>query len=81
MADDQQIRDLVLQVMEKKQKRMMMKDLLKEVQKPELDASVEKRPLKKVTTKMINDQSLAYWSSGSTTYFALPGAKHPEGEE
>lgn len=79
MADEQQIRDLVLQVMEKKQKRMMMKDLLKEVQK--LDASVEKRPLKKVTTSMINDQSLAYWSSGSTTYFALPGGKHPEGEE
>ena len=79
MADDQQIRDLVLQVMEKKQKRMMMNDLFKEVQK--LDPSVEKRPLKKVTTKMINDQTLAYWSSGSTTYFALPGSKHPEGEE
>ncbi len=79
MATDQEIRDLVIQVMEKKQKRMMMKDLLKEVQK--LDESVEKRGLKKVTTTMIQDQSLQYWSSGSTTYFALPGGKHAEGED
>ncbi|MFH2126501.1 MAG: dissimilatory sulfite reductase D family protein [Pseudomonadota bacterium] len=79
MATDQEIRDLVIQVMEKKQKRMMMKDLLKEVQK--LDESVDKRPLKKVTTAMIQDQSLQYWSSGSTTYFALPGGKHAEGED
>ncbi|MBU1275791.1 MAG: dissimilatory sulfite reductase D family protein [Proteobacteria bacterium] len=79
MATEQEIRDLVIKVMEKKQKRMMMKDLLKEVQK--LDESVEKRPLKKATTSMIQDQSLQYWSSGSTTYFALPGGKHAEGED
>jgi hypothetical protein len=77
MAD---IEALVLQVMNKKKKRMMMKDLLKEVKK--LDDSVEKRPLKKATSKMIIDGSLAYWSSGSTTYFALPGASpSPEGED
>ncbi|MCB2187394.1 MAG: dissimilatory sulfite reductase D family protein [Deltaproteobacteria bacterium] len=76
MAD---IRALVLQVMEKKQKRMMMKDLLKEVQK--LDESVDKKELKKETTAMIQDSTLAYWSSGSTTYFALPGGKHAEGED
>lgn len=76
MAD---IRALVMQVMEKKQKRLMMNDLLKEVKK--LDPSVEKRPLKKVTSEMITDGTLAYWSSGSTTYFALPGGKHPEGED
>ena len=76
MAD---IREVVLQVMEKKQKRMMMNDLLKEVQK--IDPSIEKRPLKKVTSAMITDGSLAYWSSGSTTYFALPGGKTPEGED
>jgi hypothetical protein len=74
-----EIKDIVLQVMEKKQKRMMMKDLLKEVQK--IDPSIEKRPLKKATTVMINEGSLAYWSSGSTTYFALPGGKAPEGED
>ena len=80
MADTQEIKDIVLQVMEKKQKRMMMKDLLKEVQK--IDPSIEKRPLKKVTSEMITkDQTLAYWSSGSTTYFALPGSKSPEGED
>ena len=43
MADMEQIKALVLQVMEKKQKRMMMKDLLKEVKK--LDDTVEKRTL------------------------------------
>jgi len=79
MANEQEIRDLVIKVMEKKKKRMMMKDLLKEVKK--LDDSVEKRPLKKATTSMIQDQSLEYWSSGSTTYFALPGGKHAEGED
>jgi len=79
MADLEHIKSLVMQVMEKKQKRMMMKDLLKEVKK--LDPSVEKRPLKKATTELINNQTLAYWSSGSTTYFALPGSKHAEGED
>jgi Dissimilatory sulfite reductase D (DsrD) len=79
MADANEIRALVLKVMEKKQKRMMMNDLMKEVAK--LDESVAKRDLKKVTTAMIQDQSLEYWSSGSTTYFALPGGKHAEGED
>ena len=78
MSDMDQIKALVIQVMEKKQKRMMMKDLLKEVKK--LDDSVEKRPLKKATSEMIMEETLAYWSSGSTTYFALPGSKAPEGE-
>lgn len=76
MAD---IKEVVLQVMEKKQKRMMMKDLLKECQK--VDPSIEKRPLKKSTSEMITEGTLAYWSSGSTTYFALPGGKTPEGED
>jgi len=79
MADANEIRDLVLKVMEKKKKRMMMKDLFKEILK--LDDSVGKRELKKVTTSMIQDQTLEYWSSGSTTYFALPGGKHAEGED
>lgn len=73
------IKALVLQVLEKKQKRMMMNDLLKEVQK--LDENVKKKDIKPVTTEMINDGTLAYWSSGSTTYFALPGSKAPEGED
>lgn len=73
------VRALVLQVLEKKQKRMMMNDLLKEVQK--LDENVKKKDIKPVTTEMINDGTLAYWSSGSTTYFALPGSKAPEGED
>ena len=76
MAD---IKEVVLQVMEKKAKRLMMNDLLKEVKK--VDPSIEKRPLKKATSEMITEGTLAYWSSGSTTYFALPGGKHAEGED
>lgn len=79
MPDMAEIQDIVLQVMEKKQKRMMMKDLLKEVLK--INADIGKRDLKKATSAMITDQRLAYWSSGSTTYFALPGSKAPEGED
>lgn len=79
MGDMERAKELTLQVMEKKQKRMMMKDLLKEVQK--IDESVDKRTLKKATSQMIMDKTLAYWSSGSTTYFALPGGKHAEGED
>jgi len=76
MAD---VRSLVLEVMNKKKKRMMMNDLLKEVQK--LDESVDKKSLKKETTAMIADGTLSYWSSGSTTYFDMPGNEHvAEGE-
>ncbi len=79
MGDIERAKELALQVLEKKQKRMMMKDLLKEVQK--IDESVDKRTLKKATSAMIMEQTIAYWSSGSTTYFALPGGKHAEGED
>ncbi len=80
MADVNEIRALVTQVMEKKKKRLMMKDLYKAVTK--IDDSISKRELKKATTTMIQDQTLEYWSSGSTTYFALPGAgPHAEGED
>jgi len=78
MGDIPRAKELALQVLEKKQKRMMMKDLLKEVQK--IDDTVDKRTLKKATSEMIMEQTIAYWSSGSTTYFALPGGKHAEGE-
>ncbi|KMY67315.1 hypothetical protein AAU61_10705 [Desulfocarbo indianensis] len=79
MGDLDRAKELTLQVLEKKQKRMMMKDLLKEIQK--IDESVDKKVLKKATSEMIMEKTIAYWSSGSTTYFALPGGKHAEGEE
>lgn len=79
MGDIERAKELALQVLQKKQKRLMMKDLLKEVVK--IDDSIDKRTLKKATSAMIMDQTIAYWSSGSTTYFALPGGKHAEGEE
>jgi|Deesub1362A_J573_1020465.scaffolds.fasta_scaffold01768_4 hypothetical protein len=79
MGDIERAKELALQVLEKKQKRMMMKDLLKEVQK--IDDSIDKRTLKKATSQMIMEKTIAYWSSGSTTYFSLPGTKHAEGED
>ncbi len=79
MGDIARAKELALQVLEKKQKRMMMKDLFKEVKK--IDDTVDKRTLKKATSEMIMEKTIAYWSSGSTTYFALPGGKHAEGED
>jgi len=72
------IKVLILEVLEKKQKRMMMNDLFKEVKKRDKD--IKKKDLKNATTEMINNKIIAYWSSGSTTYFALPGTKVPVGE-
>ena len=43
----------------------------------------KQRDVKKVLTAMINDGTLEYWSSGSTTMYGLKGAgkqAHSEGE-
>ena len=77
---DAELRQAVLDFLEKRKKRFMMNDIMKEMKK--LDPDLKKRQLKDVTTSMITDKSLAYWSSGSTTYFALPGLQpHEEKDE
>ncbi len=37
--------------------------------------------VRKAVQDLIAQEELAHWSSGSTTYFTLPGGKHAEGEE
>jgi hypothetical protein len=75
MTDDE-VRQAVLDFLEKKKKRFMINDILKALQKDAAD--LKKKQLKSVTTAMIADGSLAYWSSGSTTYFSLPGLQPHE---
>ena len=78
MTDDE-LRQAVLDFLEKKKKRYMMNDIMKEMRKT--DPDLKKKQLKGVTTAMITDGSLAYWSSGSTTYFALPGLQPHEEDD
>lgn len=54
-------------------KRYMMKDISKKL------SQFNKRDLKKVVNKLIMEQKLAYWSSGSTTYVTLPSAEAARG--
>ncbi len=40
------------------------------------------RDVKKILTQMINEETLVFWSSGSTSMYGLHGAgKHAEGED
>lgn len=42
------------------------------------------RDVKKILTKLVNEDVLEYWSSGSTTMYGLKGAgkqSHAEGED
>lgn len=75
MTDDE-VRNAVLAFLEKKQKRFMINDIMKALQKDHEE--LKKKQLKSVTSAMIQDGSLAYWSSGSTTYFSLPGLQPHE---
>ena len=40
------------------------------------------RDVKKILTQMINEETLDFWSSGSTSMYGLAGAgKHADGED
>ena len=42
------------------------------------------REVKKILTALVDDQTMEYWSSGSTTMYGLKGAgkqSHAEGED
>jgi len=40
------------------------------------------RDVKKILTQMINEETLVFWSSGSTSMYGLAGAgKHADGED
>ncbi len=52
-----------------KKSRFYIKDVEKGL------ADIPKSDIKKAVKEMIDEKRLEYWSSGSTTYLMLPGAR------
>lgn len=77
MADD---KDVVIEFLKGKsaaKSKFYCKDFL------ELFPDKGPREVKKVLTKLVNEEVLEFWSSGSTTMYGLKGAgkqSHAEGE-
>jgi hypothetical protein len=55
-----------------KKSRFYIKDVEKGL------SDIPKSEVKKAVKEMIDEKTLEYWSSGSTTYLMLPGAKKDE---
>jgi hypothetical protein len=65
--------DVKQKVLEWFQKQKKSKFYIKDIEKglPE----IPKSDVKKAVKAMVDDKTLEYWSSGSTTYIMLSGAK------
>ncbi|MBW2624416.1 MAG: sulfite reductase [Deltaproteobacteria bacterium] len=72
--EDAEIKQSILDWMEKKSKSKKM-HYLSDVAK---GIGLKKREIKKVVQAMIENGELEPWSSGSTTYYMLPGARDLE---
>ena len=72
--EDAEIKQSIVDWMEKKSKSKKM-HYLSDIAK---GIGMKKREIKKVVQVMIEDGSLEPWSSGSTTYYMLPGARDLE---
>ena len=79
MGQYDELKDQVLAFMQKKKKKLMVNEVLKGLQKAGID--VKKKDLKRATVEMIEEGTIAYWSSGSTTYLSLPESIVEEREE
>lgn len=69
--EDAEIKQAIIDFMEKKsatKKMHYLSDVAKAI-------GLKKREIKKVVQEMIEDGSIEPWSSGSTTYYMLPGAR------
>ncbi|MBO5490037.1 MAG: dissimilatory sulfite reductase D family protein [Desulfovibrio sp.] len=78
MADDKDVVVEFLQSKSKMKSKFYFKDFL------ELFPDKGPREVKKILTKLVNEEVLEFWSSGSTTMYGLKGAgkqSHAEGEE
>ncbi|MBE6442902.1 MAG: dissimilatory sulfite reductase-asociated protein DsvD [Desulfovibrio desulfuricans] len=78
MADDKDVVVEFLQSKSKMKSKFYFKDFL------ELFPDKGPRDVKKILTKLVNEEVLEFWSSGSTTMYGLKGAgkqSHAEGEE
>ncbi len=65
--------DVKKKVLEWFQKQKKSKFYIKDIEKGLAD--IPKADVKKAVKAMIDDKSLEYWSSGSTTYIMLSGAQ------
>ena len=70
MADKEAIKATILAEMTKAKKpALYLKDMHKWFHD---DASVKPREIKNVANEMVREQKLMFWSSGSSTMYALP---------
>jgi hypothetical protein len=70
MADKEAIKAKILAEMTKAKKpALYLKDMHKWFQD---DASVKPREIKNVANELVREQKLMFWSSGSSTMYALP---------
>ncbi len=69
MADYTELKQAVVDFFksQKGKHKFMINDI-----KKKLPGEINKKELKAATSEMIEEGTLAYWSSGSTTYFMLP---------
>ncbi len=72
--EDAEIKQNIIDWMEKKSKTKKM-HYLSDIAK---GIGLKKREIKKVVQAMIESGELQPWSSGSTTYYMLPGARDLE---
>jgi len=72
--EDAEVKQQVLDFLEKKSKSKKM-HYLSDIAK---GVGLKKREIKKVVQAMIETGEIEYWSSGSTTYYMLPGARDLE---
>ena len=70
MADKEAIKAIIIEQMTKAKKpALYLKDMHKWFGD---DASVKPRDIKNVANEMVREQKLMFWSSGSSTMYALP---------
>lgn len=72
--EDAEIKQAILDWLEKKSKTKKM-HYLSDIAK---GIGMKKREIKKVVQEMIEHGAIEPWSSGSTTYYMLPGARDTE---
>lgn len=72
--EDAEVKQAILDFLEKKSKVKKM-HYLSDIAK---GIGLKKKEIKKVVQVMIENGSIEPWSSGSTTYYMLPGARDLE---
>jgi hypothetical protein len=70
MADKDEIKETIMAMMTKAKKpALYLKDMHKWFKD---DASVKPRVIKNIANELVREQKLMFWSSGSSTMYALP---------